>query len=166
MTTATATAKEPKTIEFFKAKLEKLRNKHNAILKEGRAKNWSDKKLIRAIKYNDAEREIVIWEVHIAGLDVHILNQTIYFQSGSGYEGNHELGDALAKEFPMGVNDSESGQGFFYINEKHVPAVLAWLDGRVEVRQLRDKEKQEYLDAIAKGKKAVSVSKTVSDMVK
>jgi hypothetical protein len=162
----TATAKEPKTIEFFKAKLEKLRNKHNRILEEARKKGYSDIKTYRLLRYNDVERDIVVREVHDAGLENHILDSTIYFQSGSGYEGNHELGDALAKEFPMGVNDSESGQGFFYINEKHVPAVLAWLDGRVEVRQLRDKEKQEYLDAIAKGKKAVSVSKTVSDMLK
>jgi len=162
----TATVKEPKTIEFYKAKLSKLRDKHNRILAEARKKNYSENKTYRLIRYNDIERDVVIRDIHLAGLDVHILNQTIYFQSGSGYEGNHELGDALAKEFPMGVNDSESGQGFFYINEKYVPAVLAWLDGRVEVRSLRDKEKQEYLDALAKGKKAVSVSKTVSDMVK
>lgn len=162
----TATAKEPKTIEFFKAKLEKLRNKHNSILKEGREKKWSELKLIRAIKYNDAERDIVIWEVHNAGLRDHILNQTIYFQSGAGYEDNHHLGGELEKVFPQGVNDSESGQGFFYVNEKHVPAVLAWLDGRVAIQQLGDKKKQEYLDALAKGKKSVSVSKTVSNMLK
>lgn len=162
----TATAKEPKTIEFFKAKLTKLRNKHNSILKEGREKKWSDKKLIRAIKYNDAERDLVIWEVHNAGLKDHILNRTVYFQSGKDYEDNHHLGGELEKAFPQGCNDSESGQGFFYINDKYVLDVLAWLESRVEVRSLRDDEKKDALDAIAYGKKSLSKSDTVSAMLK
>lgn len=159
---ATMTAKQPKTIEFFKARLEDFRNKHNRILEEARKKGYSEKKTYRLIRYNEIERELLMRDVHDAGLDVHVLDSTIYFQSGSGYEGNHELGDAMAKEFPQGVNDSESGQGFFYINTKYVPDVLKWLEGRVEIRQLRENEKKAALDALANGKASVSVNKSVS----
>lgn len=37
-----------------------------------------------------------------------VCNKTVTFQ---GTEGNHEVGDLLEARFPLGVDDSESGQG-------------------------------------------------------
>lgn len=163
MTTATATKPAKGTIEFFKAKLEKLRNQHNKLLEQGRKKKWGEIKLLRALKHIGVEKDIVLHEVFIAGLKRHILDRTVTFQSGEGYEGNHELGDALEKQFPQGKNDSESGQGFFYINEYYVDDVLEWLKDKVEIRERVPKY---AVDPVAVRTRALGVSQTVCPMLK
>lgn len=134
----TATEKEPKTIEFFKAKQAKLRQKHNANcekFRNSKKDNW--KASIRAYYALNAERAIVLREVEDAGLGKHILDTTIVFQSGKGYESNYDLENELEKEFPQGHGDSESGQGFFYIHHSFEYAVKDWLKGRAEEGSVR-----------------------------
>jgi hypothetical protein len=169
----TATAKAPKTIEFFKEKLEKLRKRHNRILEDNKRKerahpggDWRKKDiaLLRKIKHNDVERDLVLVEVHDAGLKEHILDRTITFQASYDYpDGNHGLGDALEKQFPQGRNDSESGQGFFYINQKFAEAVVEWLKDKVLVEERVPKN---AVDQVKVRVRCVGVHDTASPMLK
>lgn len=141
---ATATEKKPKTIEFFKRKLENLRQQHNkncAKYKNSKKDNW--KASLRAYYALKAEHAIVLREVEDAGLGRHILDTTITFQSGKGYEDNYDLEKALNAEFPQGHGDSESGQGFFYINRAFQFVVVEWLKGRAEEGSVRTTQKQD-----------------------
>ena len=135
---ATTTAKEPKTLEFFQKKLEKLRQQHNEnCAKFRKAKKDPYKASIRAFYANNAERAIVLHEVADAGLEKHILDTTIVFQSGKGYESNYDLENELEVAFPQGHGDSESGQGFFYIHHSFEFAVKDWLKSRTEEGSVR-----------------------------
>lgn len=170
----TATAKPAKgTIEFFKAKLEKLRKAHNKLLEDNKReqalhpkRDWRkrDLELLRAIKHIDVERYLVTVEVYDAGLKEHILNRTITFQASYEYpDGNHGLGDALEKQFPQGRNDSESGQGFFYINEKFVDAVVEWLKDKVLVEERVPKN---AVDQVKVRTRCIGVSESVGEWLK
>jgi len=60
-----------------------------------------------------------------------VCDKTVTFQADKRYglDGNHTLGHELGATFPDGENDSESGQGFFYVPAARVAAVLAHLSG-------------------------------------
>ena len=167
MTTAT---KAKKTIESFKAQQEKLRKAHNKRCELARSGAISEFDSLRQYHAGQAEYEILKRKIEYAGLADHILNKTVTFQSGPQFkDGNHELGDLLEKQFPQGRNDSESGQGFFYINEKFVPEVMAWLKDKVEIATPGASEYQravEELAAKAKGRPSLGTSATVSLMLK
>lgn len=61
------------------------------------------------------------------------LTHTILAQSNRNHSsapggfGNHELGNALAKAFPQGSDDSECDQCYFYIHGDFVQDVVQWL---------------------------------------
>lgn len=59
------------------------------------------------------------------GFEDMILDATIFFMAKD--MDNHELGDLLQETFPKGVDDSELGQGFFFINKKYANDVLEFL---------------------------------------
>lgn len=61
-----------------------------------------------------------------------VCDKTVTFQAAEqyGFDGNHTLGHELETAFPDGENDSEIGQGYFYVPAARVAAVLAHLSGR------------------------------------
>lgn len=74
---------------------------------------------------------------------VRICSRTITGQyHPDAYDDNYSLGEAMERQFPQGHDDSESGQMFFYINGKFVPAVLEWLQDRADTFEVlgRDEE--------------------------
>lgn len=161
-----ATATKTKSIETFKARREKLRKAHNDRCEAVRKGEMDWKESLRQYHANQAEHIILLREVEEAGLGKHILNKTITFQSGKGYEDNHDLGDALEKQFPQGKDDSELGQGFFYINEAYVPEVLEWLKDKVCQTSMSDSEmrrKIEELHEKSKARPCLQAGNTVGD---
>lgn len=56
-----------------------------------------------------------------------LLSRTIYFQSSKN-SNNYMFDDVVSKEFPNStMPDSESGQGFIYVNANMVDSVVAFL---------------------------------------
>lgn len=135
---ATATKKQTKTLEFFKQKQNELRDQHNKRCELARSEKIDWKESIRQHYATVAERCILLREAEEAGFEEHILDTTITFQANEAYpDGNHGLGDALAKKFPQGTDDSEGGQGFFYIASKFQFAVQSWLEGKAAPKSVR-----------------------------
>lgn len=138
MNASVKTAKAPKTVEFFKAKQEKLRAAHNKRCEAARKGEINWKESLRQHYATVAETCILLREAEEAGFGKHILDTTITFQSLRDYpDGNHGLGDALEKKFPMGKDDSESGQGFFYISQDFEFLVKTWLEKKTEPGSVR-----------------------------
>ena len=85
------------------------------------------------VKRNDKKVAELGEELKTSEFAWRVCDKTITFQAPAGYGNddwgcNHTLGSDLQKQFPQGINDSESGQGFFYINTRYAEAVLAWLN--------------------------------------
>lgn len=85
-------------------------------------------------KAQDYLKDVMLADPKVAR---YVCNRTITFQATASHSGqhlaalgmrdNHLLGDLLQAAFPRGLDDSEAGQGFFYINERYVPKVLEFL---------------------------------------
>jgi len=73
----------------------------------------------------------------------YVCTDTVMFQAPpvDGYSGNSAMDAQLKQMFPMGCPDSESGQGFFYVNLQFLRDVMQFLrdKGCTDVKSMEEK---------------------------
>ncbi len=133
-----------KSMDKYKQEHQRLRDEYNASWAKTHKKKCptcgagveateEEDKSHRLVS-KDRDRQIAeLKKMMLADPDVaaFVCDKTVTFQAAKSYESNYDLSHEVEAKFPQGVGDTESGQGFFYINERFVEEVLEFLKGKV-----------------------------------
>ena len=125
------------SFEDFKKQHKIIENAHNRDIALADSGFITRKDQTKRCKVRDVY-EAELGKIMLAGPHAkRVCNTNVHYQASSAYEGNYELEDELAKKFPQGIADAESGQGFFYIHDSFVKEVIEWLTPKCEKDSVR-----------------------------